>query len=145
MKPAEISTLLSHFPIAPALLAELNRVLIEHEKFGVIRARLATLIERREQDGGGGFRNGWVSFPALRKLLINYDISCRDTDLAGHLVALGYVKHPGLPDGRTNNAVRPDNGKARLYIRPDHYSATLAGAAAIARAYQRDQGYAFTP
>lgn len=99
---------------------------------GVEQAVLEHIAQDRQ-----GFKGGWVSSVALDKLL-------EDLRSAGKIPhsqrrelmrTLGYDWHPGLPDGRVNNAILPDNAKPRLYVRPGSEQAAIAGASAIAKAY----------
>ena len=88
-----------------------------------------------------GFKNGWVSSMALDRLLDKLQASRRvpqnrRRELLG---TLGYEYHPGLREGRVNNAVMPDNGKPRLYMRVDDPRMALVGPAEIAKEYERDQ------
>jgi len=55
------------------------------------------------------------------------------------LRSLGYDWHDGLIDGRVNNAVLPDAGKPRLYIKKDDPQGQIVGAGEIARAYSEAQ------
>ena len=91
--------------------------------------------------GMPGFKNGWVSSMALDRLLDKLQASRRvpqnrRRELLG---TLGYEYHPGLREGRVNNAVMPDNGKPRLYMRVDDPRMALVGPAEIAKEYERDQ------
>ena len=52
---------------------------------------------------------------------------------------MGYILHPGLPEGRVNNPVQPDGKKPQLYILANHPERYLAGAAEIAKAYSAAQ------
>lgn len=141
MKAHELLAVFDMLDIEPRLLAALKNVVAEHGVFAEVRDKLEKLIADRERCEGLGFRNGWVSFPALSKICPSFDLELTDNQLSSHLVALGYLKHPGLSGGRTNNFVRPDNGKARLYVKPDHYTFTWRRANVIAAAYSRDQGF----
>jgi hypothetical protein len=94
------------------------------------------IIEAAEQ-GKQGFRNGWASTMMLEVLFDKQRIAPnRKRDL---LLGLGYMVHPRLNDGRTNDPVLPDNGKTRLYVKPGHSSLTLQTAAEVAKQYEKDQ------
>ena len=41
------------------------------------------------------------------------------------LETLGYVKHPGLPDGRATSFVQIDGGRPRLYAKKGHLNLQL--------------------
>ncbi len=53
--------------------------------------------------------------------------------------SLGYVRHPGLHDGRTNNIVAPDAGRTTLYCKIGHPALQLEGAVLIAERYSKTQ------
>lgn len=89
-----------------------------------------------------GFMGGWVSSVMLDRLVTDtlkmgnrLSLSMRRAMLQG----MGYVIHPGLPEGRVNNPVLPDGRKPQLYILADHPARQLVGAAEIARAYTAAQ------
>lgn len=87
-----------------------------------------------------GFRAGWVSSHYLDNLIRELRAESRfplnkRTDL---MRELGYIRHPGIPDGRVNNAIAPDGTKSRLYIKEGHPDAQLVGAA-VGAAYTAAQ------
>lgn len=88
-----------------------------------------------------GFAGGWISSIALDALLdrLNRARQLPRNKRKDLLASLGYVLHPGLPDGRVNNNVPPDNGKPRLYVRSDSPALHLVGASTIAGAYSSAQ------
>jgi len=90
------------------------------------------------QQGLPGFRGGWVSSIMLDKLLETLGLARRITRFKRKemLLSMGYIPHPGLPDGRVNNAIGPDNGKPRLFIKMDAPERHLTGAVLIAKAYE---------
>lgn len=90
-----------------------------------------------------GFMGGWVSSVMLDRLItetlrMGGKISpSRRRDI---MVGLGYILHPGLQDGRTNNPVQPDGRKPQLWVMPGSEAHRAAGSAAdIARAYAEAQ------
>jgi hypothetical protein len=92
-------------------------------------------------EGRPGFCGGWVSSLQLSALLErmgrgNVVSRARQVEI---LASLGFVKHPALQDGRTNNIVLPDGGKPRLFLRPDLPAFALKDPAEIARAYTQAQ------
>lgn len=91
------------------------------------------------EEGRPGFANGWISSVFLGRLLDEIRAPVPRNKRGGLLQALGYAPHPGLPDGRVNNPVPPDNGKPRLYVKIGHLSANLTDPAAIAKAYTKAQ------
>lgn len=85
-----------------------------------------------------GFMGGWVSSVMLDRLITDtlklgnrLSYSKRREMLQG----MGYILHPGLPDGRVNNPVRPDGRKPQLFILPTSPAARIVGAGEIAKAY----------
>lgn len=99
------------------------------------------VVEAIEQ-GTVGFGGPWVSSIFLGKLLekagkaqaLSYQ---RRRDMLG---AMGYVPHPALPDGRVHNAVMPDGGKPRLFVRRDAQEFLIGDPPAVAKAYSQAQG-----
>lgn len=97
--------------------------------------------EAIEQDQVG-FAGGWVSSLALDRLLK----ARRDDKRIPHskrrmlMQELGYVLHPGLPGGRSNNAIPLDGGKPRLYVKKDSIQAGITGVKSIVDAYVKAQG-----
>ena len=89
-----------------------------------------------------GFMGGWVSSIMLDRLVTDtlkmggrLNLNKRRELLQG----MGYIPHPGLPDGRVNNPVQPDGRKPQLYILANHPERYLTGAAEIAKAYTAAQ------
>lgn len=89
-----------------------------------------------------GFIGGWISSIMLDRLITD------TLNLGGRLSLnkrrdllrnMGYILHPGLPEGRVNNPVLPDGRKPQLYILEHHPNRYLTGAAEIARAYTAAQ------
>jgi len=98
------------------------------------------VLEQVEQDTPG-FKNGWISGLQLDKLLTRigaakyYSYQKRTALLA----SLGYVPHHNLPKGRPNNAILPDQGKPRLFIKPEHPAFLLSVVTEICDRYTSDQ------
>lgn len=96
------------------------------------------IVEAIEQ-GRPGFAGGWVSSKAVDDVLERIRAHVPRSKRRDLLLSLGYDYHPGLPDGRVNVVVQPDNGKPRLYIRRGHIVGNITGPADIAKRYQIDQ------
>lgn len=111
------------------------------EEFRLAEERTAAKILTR---GQVGLAKGWVSSLMFQRALVNYEVPWTPKRAAEFLQSLGYVKHPGLRNGRTNNRVLPDATKPTLFVKPDHYSVAFTRPCDIERAYRRDQGYGFT-
>jgi hypothetical protein len=104
---------------------------------GPIEQDIIEAIER----GDSGFRGGWVSSIMLGALTGRKITPNRLADI---MRSLGYVVHPHLPNGRTNNAiVHPDNGKPRLFLKQGHLALNETRAIEVARMYQQAQGMQF--
>lgn len=88
-----------------------------------------------------GFRNGWISSTMLDRFLKELHAARRvpQNKRKELLESLGYVRHPRLNEGRTNNAVQPDSCKSVLYVREGHPALNLVSPAEIAKAYETDQ------
>jgi hypothetical protein len=85
-----------------------------------------------------GFRDGWVSAHYCLELLRKRDTRVRVGNLDEVLGNLGYVRHPGLTGGRTNNAVGAE-GRVVLYVSRGRLDLLdLHGAGAVS-AYQAAQ------
>ena len=89
--------------------------------------------------GEEGFRGGWIASHRLNWLL---DRSPRGKAIAqnkrGIIVeAMGYVRHPGLPDGRSPTPLS-DKQRPRLFVTKNHASVGLTGAQVTA-AYEAAQ------
>lgn len=71
-----------------------------------------------------GFRDGWVSSTYLDKLIFDkrMDVAYRRSARHQILLDMGYILHPNLPKGRTNNVVQPDGRKPIIYVRQGHPS-----------------------
>lgn len=92
-----------------------------------------------------GFMGGWISSVKLDVLLSEtlkignkLSLSKREEMLKG----MGYLPHPGLPDGRVNNPVMPDGKRSKLFVTAGHSSIHMRAGAEIARAYSAAQSIA---
>jgi hypothetical protein len=91
------------------------------------------------ESGDHGFRGGWIASHCLNILL---DRSQRGRQVAKNirrniLKALGYVPHPGLPDGRAPKPL-PDGQRPTLFVTAQHPTNHLKGVAVVA-AYSEAQ------
>jgi len=93
-------------------------------------------------EGRPGFAGGWISSTALDTLLksMRRDNSIPINKRRELLNDLGYDHHPALRGGRVNNAVLPDGGKPRLFVKRGHLACNITVPAAVAKAYQDAQG-----
>lgn len=141
MNSVELKAMLALLDIEPTLLAAFYAAIDEKEDWRLRAGRVSPLIDAAEKDERTGFRKGWLSFSFYRKTLVNFGVHLTNNEAHDCLTTLGYIRHPVLTDGRTNNPVKPDGTKARLYVRPGHYSMTFVRPSDVANAYQRDQGF----
>lgn len=107
------------------------------EAAGVVEQELLAAIA----EGRPGFVDPWVSSQAVDKLLRETKLDTRvpRNKRRALIESLGYVRHPHLPDGRTNNAVLPDGARSTLFVKAGHPILELTGAAAIAERYSKTQ------
>lgn len=90
-------------------------------------------------EGRQGFAGGWISSKHLIDLLKNERKHFGRNKLPELLRPLGYVKHPGLVDGKPNNPIPCDGGRSTLFVKDGHPAMHIVGAAAIAKAYSDAQ------
>ena len=107
---------------------------------------VATSMGAREQEvqeaidsGAIGFRGGWASSHHILELLRANDRRVRVSNLDEVLGNLGYVRHPGLKDGRTNNMVQPDGARSVLYVAKGRMDLLALEGAEAARSYTESQ------
>lgn len=86
-----------------------------------------------------GLRNGWVSQTMLMSHLIVRHYHFKMADIKKCLYKLGFVMHPVLSNGRTNNKVLPDSCKPRIWITKNHDSIKLGRSSLIENSYELDQ------
>lgn len=108
------------------------------ESRGSVEQQIAEVIAQDTP----GFMGGWVSSVMLDRLITD---TLKMGNRLSHskrkelMQGMGYVLHPGLPEGRVNNPVQPDGRKPQLFILSHHPDKHLVGAAEIARAYTAAQ------
>lgn len=144
---AIVSELLHTYPIAP----EYNPAHAMHraphtsstdaaivESRGSVEQQIAEVVAQDTP----GFMGGWVSSVQLDRLIVD---TLRMGNRINHakrrelLQGMGYVLHPGLPDGRVHNPVMPDGRKPQLFILANHPDARIVGGSEIAKAYTAAQ------
>lgn len=144
---AIVSELLHTYPIADSMnpavgshrapnTSTTDAAIIESR--GSIEQQIAEVIAQETQ----GFMGGWVSSIMLNRLIDDTLKLGNRVNLAKRkemLGSMGYILHPGLPEGRVNNPVQPDGRKPQLFILATHPHAQLRGAAEIAKAYSAAQ------
>ena len=94
------------------------------------------------EEGRTGFAGGWISSRQLDGLIDKM----RKTNAIPRrkrlemMEALGYVRHPGLKNGRVNNVIIQEGGKPVLYIKAGHIHANLTQPTEIVKQYLAAQG-----
>lgn len=86
-----------------------------------------------------GLTGDWVSLVMAERHLVDSGAIryVKRAELKKVLQNMGFVQHPNLPDGRTNNKVFPDQTKPVLFVRKSNSALmSIQTAAAVARAYQ---------
>lgn len=89
-----------------------------------------------------GFCGGWISTVMLDTMLrtLKLDNRLPRSRRKEVLESLGYVIHPGLVGGRTDNPTLPDGTKTILFVRADRLDlAEVCGGGNIARVYRESQ------
>lgn len=107
------------------------------ESMGSVEQHIAEAVAA----GLPGFIGGWVSTAMVDRLLEDMHMGAKISPQRRRqmLVEMGYVLHPGLPDGRCTNPVQPDGRRPQLFIRPGSGLEAIVGAAEIGRKYSMDQ------
>ena len=96
-------------------------------------------VQEAIDSGAVGFRGGWVSSHYALELLKQTDKRIRVGGLDDVLGNLGYVRHPGLKDGRVNNLVQPDGARSVLYVAKGRMDLLELAGAEAARGYTEAQ------
>lgn len=96
-------------------------------------------VQEAIDSGAVGFRGGWVSSHYALELLKQTDKRIRVGGLDDVLGNLGYVRHPGLKDGRVNNMVQPDGARSVLYVAKGRMDLLGLSGAEAARSYSESQ------
>ncbi|MEG1040563.1 MAG: DUF5906 domain-containing protein [Pseudomonas sp.] len=106
----------------------------------------AVALGQREQEvqeaidsGAIGFRGGWVSSHYALEQLRKTWKNVQQSNLLDVMGNLGYVRHPSLKDGRTNNLVQPDGARSILYVAKGRMDLLGLAGAEAARCYAEAQ------
>lgn len=89
--------------------------------------------------GAQGFAGDWISSIFLERLLEGMKLRQKISPYKRKqiLEQLGYIYHPALKDGRTNNNVLPDQTKPRLFVKANSLVAQIPTAAEAAKNYEQ--------
>ena len=96
-------------------------------------------LQEAIESGVPGFRGGWASSHYALEKLRETDKRVRVGNLDEILGNLGYVRHPGLKDGRVNNLVQPDGARSVLYVAKGRMDLLALAGAEAARSYTEAQ------
>lgn len=96
-------------------------------------------LQEAIESGVPGFRGGWASSHYALEKLRETDKRVRVGNLDEILGNLGYVRHPGLKDGRVNNLVQPDGARSVLYVAKGRMDLLALAGAEAARGYTEAQ------
>lgn len=101
------------------------------------------IIIEATQDGSPGFRDGWISSVMLTKLMADHGRRMIGNRRIGTIMTtLGYVRHPGLKDGRLSLPIMQECAKRpTLYIKKDSPLIFENSDDKIMEAYFRSQNY----
>lgn len=141
---AVITHFLRRYPIPD----ELNPIGMAHRapRTSAHEEAVSSALGPREQElqeaiesGMPGFRGGWASSHYALEKLRETDKRVRAGNLDEILGNLGYVRHPGLKDGRVNNLVQPDGARSVLYVAKGRMDLLALAGAEAARSYTEAQ------
>jgi len=142
---AHVTNFLQNYPIPPHLnpATECHRApettsTEEAIKFSRSKAEQAMWMAIDEQQIG--FMGGWMSSIQITNLLERKRINDNSNRRGEILNNLGYVKHPGLTNGRSSGKNPVDNGRTTLYVTLDHPTIGLTDGKQILTEYLKAQG-----
>ena len=103
--------------------------------------QFSEIVNEAIAEGRMGFRGGWISSIALNNLLDSARLRIPLNRRTAMLESMGFVLHPGLPDGRASRATVVDGGGGRpkLYVRRGHLAGELVTSATIIQRYESAQ------
>ena len=96
-------------------------------------------VQEAIDSGAIGFRGGWVSSHYALELLRKTWKNVQQSNLLEVMGNLGYVRHPGLTGGRTNNLVQPDGARSILYVAQGRLELMGLSGAEAAKSYAHAQ------
>ena len=96
-------------------------------------------VQEAIDSGSIGFRGGWVSSHYALELLRKTWKNVQQSNLLEVMGNLGYVRHPSLTGGRTNNLVQPDGARSILYVAQGRLELLALSGAEAAKSYTHSQ------
>ena len=140
--------MVTHFLRRYAIPDEMNPIGMAHRapRTSAHEEAVSSALGPREQElqeaidsGVPGFRGGWASSHYALEKLRETDKRVRVGNLDEILGNLGYVRHPGLKDGRVNNLVQPDGARSVLYVAKGRMDLLALAGAEAAKSYTHAQ------
>lgn len=106
------------------------------ESLGTVEQAVLEAVD----SGKYGFKGGFISSYWLNELLEELRRNVPLNKRKELLESIGYYAHPGLKDGRVNNALSCDGQtKSRIYVKKGHPTETVTSGAEIAKLYESAQ------
>lgn len=96
-------------------------------------------VQEAIDSGAIGFRGGWVSSHYALEQLRKTWKNVQQSNLLEVMGNLGYVRHPSLTGGRTNNLVQPDGARSILYVAQGRLELLGLSGAEAAKSYTHAQ------
>jgi hypothetical protein len=101
--------------------------------------RLEQELEEAIDRGDLGMRGGWLSGHQVSLLFGRLGSRLAPNKQKELITGMGYIPHPGLANGRTNNTTLIDGVKTVLYVKPGSKPSEVTGGSNIANQYAEDQ------
>ena len=114
-----------------------------HEAVAESKGNVEQEIENSIAEGRPGFCGDFISYHQLRKLLEETHTKIGHSACKDMLKTIGYVPHPMLPEGRTNNPVIPDSKRTFLYVKKGSLASQMTSPSEIAKHYEKTNAVQF--
>lgn len=108
------------------------------ESLGTVEQEVLEAVESEAP----GFAGGWICGWHLDQLLSGQRLRMSHAKRKAMLATLGFVAHPGLPEGRCVVPLEGLGKRPRLYVREGHLSLQLSTPKAVQEAYEHAQARA---
>lgn len=95
----------------------------------------AEIVELCNQESLG-MTGGWISSISLVR---NLDRNISKKQIPVILKNIGYIPHPGLPNGRSTTMIPFDSGKPRIYVKKGHVSLNIDNPTSVMNAFMKAQ------
>lgn len=107
------------------------------ESYGTLAQEIIEAIECETP----GFCGGWLSSISVTRIMELKGIRMSPKRKGGAIEELGYIKHPGLYQGRATCVIPAEVGRPVLYVRRDHPTINITDTAAVVRSFCESQTY----